>query len=433
MDKVSSETISNSDYAQDRIRQLEAELDEMTGALAQAWDQLVPFLQSEPVTTGTALDIMSPLEAVMAAVDAPMGAVYLEERADHPEEWRTLPNDAFSLRRLQSQLRDHDARDLLRVSGAHPWSGQTTHWMFVPMVVDGAVAGAIGVGFEADQREFSNLDTRLLKRMAERVSSQVIAASLAESRAREAQLAHELQIAGMIQRSIQPTSVPRLDGIRVAADWMPASTVGGDAWGWTLQPSGKLACYVLDVAGKGLPASLGAVSLRTSVQMVLRLDLSPSQALQAVNNEFYSAYTDAGIMATLNIFTIDPLTGAFTQANAGHNPTLIRRASQWLRLPASTPPIGVELELAPVVEHLTLQPGDAVLCYSDGLSEIDTPSGLWGEDGILTAVQRDFTTPESMLSHMLASADQARNGRVPSDDQTVVCLLFDGLNGARIT
>lgn len=410
-----------------RIAQLETELEDMTASLAQAWDQLVPFLNASPEPTGTAVNVMPLLESIMAAVDAPMGAVYLSQRSDQAEEWRTLPSEAFSLRTLQHHLHDHDPHELLRLTGPHPWSGSTSHWLFVPLVVDGEVAGAIGVGFDSGQREFSNLDTKLLRRMSERAANQIIAASLAESREREAQIAHELQIAGMIQRSIQPVAVPTLAGIRVASDWKPAATVGGDAWGWTLQPSGKLACYVLDVAGKGLPASLGAVSLRAATQTVLRLGFNPVKAMHAVNEEFYAAYTDAGIMATLNIFTIDPASGEFCQANAGHNPTLIRHGGEWLRFPASAPPIGVVPDINPRLETITLNSGDMLVCYSDGLSEIDTADGLWGEAGILNALRQISPDPQSTLQQLLTAADTVRRGRAPSDDQTLVCAVFDGL------
>ena len=68
--------------AQERIRALEVELEQMTGALAHAWDQLVPFLQSTPKHVDSTRDVIPILESIMAAVDAPMGAVYLADEQD---------------------------------------------------------------------------------------------------------------------------------------------------------------------------------------------------------------------------------------------------------------------------------------------------------------------------------------------------------------
>src|SRR5262249_54093779 len=147
----------------------------------------------------------------------------------------------------------------------------------------------------------------------ERASGQIAAANLAESQAREQQVKRELQIAGLIQRSIQPLQAPTLVGLDAAADWQPAQNVGGDAWGWVLQPSGRLGCFLLDVAGKGLPAALAAAALHTALKMALRLDLSPGDVLRNVNEDVYEAYSNAGILATAAVITIDPITGAVEQ------------------------------------------------------------------------------------------------------------------------
>ena len=361
----------------ERIRHLETELDDMTAALAQAWDQLVPFLQAAPKQAETTRDIAPLLETIMAAVDAPMGAVYLVAHDDRGAEWFALPTDVVSFATLQKDL-DELIRhgQPVHISNIVTWNAKPTHWMFTPLLVDGTVVGAIGVGLDEGHREFRAADSRLVLRMTERISSQMVAADLAASKAREAKLAHDLQIAGLIQRSIQPASEPEIDGLEVAADWQPAASVGGDAWGWVFQPSGRLACFMVDVAGKGLPAALAAVSLHTALKMVLRLDLSPVDVLRTVNNEFYDAYTSAGILATATVVALDPATGSVEQANAGHTPSLVLQGGEWNRWRATMPPLGVIPDVEPTSQSAQLSEGDLILLYSDGLSEIENRAGL---------------------------------------------------------
>jgi sigma-B regulation protein RsbU (phosphoserine phosphatase) len=411
----------------ERIRYLETELEDMTAALAQAWDQLVPFLHAAPKQAETTRDIAPLLETIMAAVDAPMGAVYLVAHDGRGAEWFALPTDVVSPATLQKDLDEllHHGQPV-HVSNIVTWNSKPTQWMFTPLLVDATVVGAIGVGLDEGQREFRAADSRLVLRMTERISSQMVAADLAASKAREAKLAHDLQIAGLIQRSIQPASEPEIAGIDVAADWQPAASVGGDAWGWVFQPSGHLACFMVDVAGKGLPAALAAVSLHTALKMVLRLGLSPVDVLRTVNNEFYDAYTSAGILATATVVALDPATGIVEQANAGHTPSLVLLRGEWTRWRATMPPLGVILDVEPTPQRAQLSDGDLLLLYSDGLSEIETEHGWWLDEGVLHAASESHTprSARTLIEAILNAAATIRAGKPLHDDQTIVGIRY---------
>ncbi|MBN1201621.1 MAG: serine/threonine-protein phosphatase [Anaerolineae bacterium] len=408
-----------------RIRQLETELEEMTASLAQAWDQLVPFLQATPQQANSTGDIVPVLESIMVAVDADVGALYLAPGDDRPAEWFTIPSNAVAFSDLQKYLDDcSQLTQPCRARNVRTWTGAPINWLLTPIVVSEQVVGAIGVGLAEGRRDFSAYDARTLMRMTERAAGQIVAADLAASRVREAQIAHAMQIAGLIQRSIQPATGPRIAGLQVGIDWQPAATVGGDAWGWVMQPSGHLACYVLDVAGKGLPAALAAVSLHTALKMVLRLNLPPVDAIETVNHEFYDAYTDAELFATATVIAIDPVTGEIEQANAGHPPTLLGQPEKWQQWEATMPPIGVLPDSAPLPQRATLHPGDMVVCYSDGLSEIETGQRLWGTRGLLDAIPPDVAHVEHLIDAVLTTADRLRNGAPMHDDQTILAIRF---------
>ena len=409
---------------QTRISALETELDEMTGALAQAWDQLVPFLQAAPERANSLRDIVPVLEGIMAAVDAEIGAIYLVPENSPTAEWFTIPSNAISHSVLQQHF-DALATNLhpYYVNHVPTWNGKPANWMLMPILVNNQPVGAIGVGISEGAREFNAFDARTLMRMTERVAGQIVASDLVASQAREEKLAQELQIAGLIQRSIQPGRSPDLPGLQVSASWEPAANVGGDAWGWVLQPSGRLACFLLDVAGKGLPAALAAVSLHTALKMALKLDLSPVETIRAANEEVYESYTETDILTTVVVARIDPGSGLLEQANAGHPPTLVRTAGRWLTWEATAPPLGVLPELAPQKQQVVLQPGDLAVFYSDGFSEIESEHGMWKTQGLLNAMtDQPPLNAEQAIQRILRSAADLQANRPAHDDQTLVAI-----------
>ncbi|MAS35698.1 MAG: hypothetical protein CL610_16935 [Anaerolineaceae bacterium] len=398
------------------IARLESELDDMTAALSQAWDQLVPFLNEVPQPGDASHEILPFLEATLVATDTHVALVYLLEQ----DEWLVAPShlslshtarqhfkDSF----LQTQRKDYYLVDVPE---------RKEIWMFITLVTEQSHAGMIGIGLPKGTREFSALDVRILKRMSERVASQLLAAQLAHVREREARLQHELEIAGAIQRSIQPVDKPVVPGMQMSAIWQPARRVGGDAWGWVQQPCGKLCWFLLDVSGKGLSAALAAVSLHTAIHMALRLDMPPVKALQTINEEFYNTLTKTRLFATVVVVALDPETLMIEQANAGHLPTLIRQANSWIRLEATEPPLGVLPDIKPEAQHLQLNQDDLILCYSDGYTEITTADGLWDVTGLMNAIPSDLINPEAVADRINAAADSVRLSQEIHDDQTAI-------------
>jgi sigma-B regulation protein RsbU (phosphoserine phosphatase) len=414
-------TQASQDALTKRIQELEQQLDEMTAALTQAWDQLVPLLEARPQQAESSEDIVPTLEGIMSSVEAQMGMIYLMPREGKPEEWFLLPHDPIAAHELRRKLvKLHEQRQTFVITDVPIWNGELYQWVCMPMIVDHDVVGVIGVGVHDAQRTFTALDARVLARMTENAASQIIAASLKRSREREEQVKREIEIAGQIQRSIQPDTNPIIRGLEVAGYWQPTSTVGGDAWGWVIQPSGHLAGFLLDVSGKGLPAALAAVSLHTAIRMALRLGLSPVDVLSKVNDEFYDSYTRAGIIATASVIRVDPQSNRVEQANAGHTPTLIYHRGRWKRWRATVPPLGVLAELRPVAQRMTFEAGDLLVVYSDGFTEIETVDGLWGEAGLLAAMPTNVVDAAQVVEAIVPAAEQVRGGRPVHDDQTML-------------
>lgn len=401
---------------QTRIDQLERELDEMTVALSQAWDQLVPFLQETPAQADTSQDIEPTLQALMAAADTEMAGVYLfASRA-----WYAMPThiqlDASALKGLENL-------DQERVFTLLTPEGETMAWALAPVMSENQRIGVLGVGTQDRQRTFTAVDLRIVKRMGERIGQQIAAAQLARFREQEAMRARELQIARDIQESNLPRTAPKSSRMQVAFYWQPAREVGGDAWGWVRQSETRIAWFILDVAGKGLPAALAASALHTALSMALRLHLSPAETLRVVNEHLYDAYTQTDLMATAAIASLNATNGALEIANAGHPPLLVRHNRSWLRLKASAPPIGVLPDLRAEPDVLMLHPDDLILAYSDGFSEIQTDAQLWGATGLLKAIPEGARNVNALTRHIVATSQRVGQR---NDDQTLVTVRYAG-------
>lgn len=395
----------------EQIKQLEAELDEMTVALAHAWDQLIPLLQSESTSDANPeWEIVPLLESILAALDAEIVLVYLYD----DREWLLVPAQYSLTPDIKKKVEQVDKQAVY-------YHDKSTDWAFIPIITENTTAGVVGVATDG-KRELTSVEVRIVERMAERFANRIVATQLAISREKEAALRRELEIAHSIQRTIQPTNMPGIHGIEVATFWLPAQQVGGDAWGWVQQPSGNLCCFLLDVAGKGLPAALAAVSLQSAIRVSLRTGMSPVDAIINLNAEFYHPYTLNDLMATVTILSLDLETRTIEQANAGHPPTLIYTHQQWQQFEATVPPIGVLEEIYPESQTASLTSDSIIVCYSDGFSELPTDDGLWGEQGIINAIDPESSSAATMVDQIIESAHRVAS--TTHDDQTLLIIKF---------
>lgn len=400
-------------YYKEQNAKLQRELDEMTIALAHAWDQLVPFLQDMPDKTLTADQLESNLEAILVASDTDVASIYLFQSDDYyvtPDTIDLSDASRIGIKNIREEA-------ILELALA---SDQIYRCAFSPVYSESEIIGVLWIGSQDVNHVFSAADMRLLKRMADRIGNQFTANKLAMLREEEAIRQREMEIANEIQNSLQPTSIPENDRIHLASHWQPARQVGGDAWGWHQQGS-VFNWFVLDVAGKGLPAALAAVSVHTAIQLALRLSLFPQAVLEIINKQFYDAYTLTDLMATVAIMSVDVTTGELEIANAGHPPVLIRHQGNWMELAATAPPIGVLYDLDVETQSVQLDTNDLVICYSDGFSEIDLGGKLWGQEGILRSIPRGAKDVARLTQHIVTTSQFA--GTV-ADDQTLVTVRY---------
>jgi|GEM_PF-1507110 serine phosphatase RsbU (regulator of sigma subunit)/anti-sigma regulatory factor (Ser/Thr protein kinase) len=408
----------------DHVQRLESELEEMTAALAATNDVLVPLLQASIGNIVSEDDIVRFLKTISSAVNASFSALYLAPQGENEALWQAFPADVLDFHNVEPVLVEILRQNRAQYDARVPMhSGITARWMFAPIRVGQSTVGAIGVGIVLTEREFRASDASAITRITERVADQLIRVMLQQSMAREAHMAEQIRIAGEIQRSIQPISAPDVPGLELASYWEPAYEVGGDAWGWTVRPDGRLGIFLVDVAGKGLPAAMAAFGLHTLLRGGMGLALDATSLLQTLNRTFYESFTRTEMIATACVVIIDFRTGDVEVASAGHTPLVVRLQGEWKQFPASAPPVGALQHIEPVAHQFAMLAGDSLLLYSDGITETVTDQGWWGTDNMISVTDNVLSPAQTMMDRIVTAAHLARVGPV-SDDQTLICVVF---------
>ena len=238
----------------------------------------------------------------------------------------------------------------------------------------------------------------------------------------ERQSARELAIAKQVQTRLFPQRQPLIRTLVYAGICHPARTVGGDYYDFLDLGSGRLGLVVADIAGKGI----GAALLMANFQAALRSQCAtaweqPERFLQSVNKLLYEN-TSEGDYATLFFAQYDEATRKLRYSNCGHPPALLLRGDGGLeRLRATCTVVGLFEKWDCAMEERELAPSDAVLLYTDGVTEALNDRGEeFGEDRLLQAAQqhRGLSLPEFLA----AVADQARSfsPHEQADDITLI-------------
>ena len=231
--------------------------------------------------------------------------------------------------------------------------------MGVPLLVHGAVTGVLHVGTVHD-RVFTADDAALLQLAADRA-----ALAVQSLRSREDHAA-----AAALQRSLLPTALPVVDGVEVAARYVPgAGQVGGDWYDVFPLPWGELGVVVGDVAGSGLGSAVVMGRMRSALRAYALEFPDPADVVRKLDQKMQ--YFEGEVMATVSYALLDPASGRLRISSAGHFPPVIAAPGHRGALAeiAVDAPIGITDAPRRQVTTLALVPG-AVLCFfTDGLVE----------------------------------------------------------------
>jgi serine phosphatase RsbU (regulator of sigma subunit) len=200
--------------------------------------------------------------------------------------------------------------------------------------------------------------------------------------------------------------------------------VGGDYYDYLDLDGGRIAVGLGDVAGKGMPAALLMASFQASLRALAELGMPAHETITRMNRVMCKTVPDNRFV-TFFYGELDPAGHTLTYVNAGQTPPYLVRASGDLeQLGQSGPPLGLIDQSTYEPHTLTMQPGDILVCYSDGVSEASAPEGdQFGEERLAALVGQERARTPTEIVRVVTEAMAAHcAGRTYGDDVTLVIL-----------
>jgi len=296
----------------------------------------------------------------------------------------------------------------------------------VPLIVQDRLVGVMDL--ESDRIGFFTDDhVRMLTLLAPQVAASIENAHLYEElAARERRMEEDLHAARDLQSLLLPTVAPEVEGLEIAIGLRPAREISGDIYDFFEHIEHNQTHMVAafgDVSGKGAAAALYGALLSGLLRTLGPRKREPAALLDALNKALIERRVDARY-ATLLILVWHAHSREFSMANAGAFPPMVCRNGEMVKLRVEGVPLG--LLNGSEYESLTFQAasGDAIVLYSDGVTDHWGATGdEYGRRRLSHVLRAAYSQPaQAIVDAIFADLDRFGGGAPAFDDQTIVAI-----------
>ena len=244
------------------------------------------------------------------------------------------------------------------------------------------------------------------------------------------EMEREVGIAAEIQGQLLPRQLPRVTSISLAAFSLPAKGVSGDYYDIINIRKGQILLAMCDVAGKGIPASLVMVMIRTIIHLVAHQPGMSASRIMDIVNWGIAGKVSLDRFATVALMTYDFNLHRLEYSNAAHHPLLIFRSNteEFETLDTEGIPIGLEKKTRYHQIDTILLPGDIVVLYTDGIIEaMDERGQQYTLESLQQVIRahRDLA-PEKLKKAIIEDMTTFVGKAKQHDDQTFLLMKVDG-------
>ncbi len=262
-------------------------------------------------------------------------------------------------------------------------------------------------------------------------STQMIRGRLRLERLQNDLLTRELTQAREIQLAWLPEKQEQSIHLDIAAMNRPASHISGDFYNWFELADGRTVIVVGDVTGHGLPAAFLMATTQLLVRMAMERIADPGGALRLVNREL-CRHVFSGQFVTMIIVVLDDKKGTAEIATAGHPAPLVGSGGDFTALSLEPQLVLAIQDVDYVTQRFDLGPGTSMLLYTDGVTDVQDPSGERLQiEGLEKSLYGRFDSAKRLVDAATDAIEAFRLGREPADDLTLVAVQLEPVSSQR--
>lgn len=271
--------------------------------------------------------------------------------------------------------------------------------------------------------EFGSQDTKLATSIAAMLGAVLGTRKVAE-------LGNEMRTAHTLHQQILPGGAPSFEGFDLAGSSISPGAVGGDYYDFLKLRDGRVMCVVADVSGHNLASCLVMVSARAALRLLGSTSDSTAGVFDCLAATMFTDLNRTELFITAVGATIESGTRNLELVNAGHNPTMIYHAKsgEIEEIFAEDTVLGFLPAPAHDVVNRTLETGDVVLLYTDGVTEAADAEGVFFEEPRLRQVLKDAAggSAQEILNSVYKAVEDYADEAVEGDDISVLVIKVTG-------
>jgi serine phosphatase RsbU (regulator of sigma subunit) len=296
----------------------------------------------------------------------------------------------------------------------------------VPLKIKFDLLGLLVVINKGDlESEYVNEDLSLLQSLGDQAALGINNARMYARLSESERMQRELEIATEIQLSLLPKEIPRISNFECAANITPAKEVGGDYYDVIRLDDNRMGLIIGDVSGKGVPAGMVMLMARTILHVILRDLSSPFEIISNLSKHIYNQMDSRQFM-TLLYLVWDREKNRLDYSSAGHEHILVFRHEKKKvdRIRSGGLAIGMHADIEQFIEEksIPLEKGDAVVLYTDGVTEARNETGeMYTLDRLQRIIEENgHLGIEELRGKIIEDVDEFRHGYEQYDDITLL-------------
>jgi sigma-B regulation protein RsbU (phosphoserine phosphatase) len=303
---------------------------------------------------------------------------------------------------------------------------RTRSILCVPLIHDERDVGVVQVLNPLDREAFDETDLEAFEAYGNLAGTALERLRILEQQAEQARVERELSLARDIQNSFLPQMLPKPEGLRFAANYRPASNIGGDFYDVIEVGPDEVYFVIGDVSGKGIPAALLMAQSLSTLRLIIRPGVSPAEALEQWNRRLCGS-TIRGMFITTIVGRITVSTKTIEYASAGHCPPMhVLADGNVTDVPSENgPPIGILDSLTYSLCTIRMESGEIFVCFTDGLIEsFDENEECLDRTRVREIIRQHCENPNTVVRSLVEGERRHRGAADVHDDMTILVMGF---------